>query len=116
MPFFTHTDWRWLRVSLVAAVPIEALCLWLFSTVPLDLEPSVKPGVIATWAGIVTVILHFPAVPLLKTGLTKHPILIQCAFFLTGYAVIVMFLSLLVLLHRTLIVLMEHVSDAPSIR
>lgn len=99
---FTKTDWRVLRVAIIAAIPLELMSMRILTTTPLDVEPPVKAGAVRLWAGMATVALHFPAFPILQTRLTNFATLIRVIFFTTGYVDILLLCLAILLVHRLL--------------
>jgi hypothetical protein len=82
---FTRNDRRLALFALILAVPVESGFLIAFSHIPFDYEPAVKPGLPELWSGMVAIVIHYPAVPLLMTRLTAYPTLMWTVLFAIGY-------------------------------
>ena len=93
----TAEAFRLVKIVLITALPLEMIALYLLWGVPLDIEPKIPPGPIAIQAGRIAVILHFPALWLLTTPLSKPLYLLKpaipIALFAIGYLDLLIVLS-----------------------
>lgn len=106
--FVQKKQWNVLKPAAILAIPVEIVASVVLSSLPLDIEPTVKPNGPTLWAGLVTEIIHFPAFPVLETRLVAYPMLIRLLFFIVGYVDLVIMYAAGVSLCRLVVKLVKR--------
>jgi hypothetical protein len=100
---FTRTDWRFLKIALLAAIPLEIGDLWLLSDVPLKAPNNTWLRVFELLGVLAAQVMHYPAEKLLpSTAYYDHRMLTQAVLFVIGYIDFILLFFVVFLLYRIL--------------